>query len=70
MQQVVIVTRDLNGKRNFHYPKWDEVCDYVAKHEDIKYDEILAVLVEDYCFYSGLQDKSFLSWGDLVGFFA
>lgn len=69
MEQVVIVTRDVNGKRNYHYPKWDSVCSYVEKNEAIRDEEILAVLVEDYCFYSSLGHNS-LSWYELIGFFA
>lgn len=72
MEQVVIVTRDINGKRNYHYPRWNEVCSYIDNNEAIRDEEILAVIVEDYCFYSSLQADhgAQADWDDLIGFFA
>ena len=71
MEQVVIITRDINGKRIGHFSTWDDICDYInSKRESVENEEILLVFVDERCIYSGLQDKGTLSWGDLLGFFA
>lgn len=70
MEEVFVMTRDVNGKRNYHYLRWDDVCDYVIKDEGIRDEEILMVMVNDICIYSALQDHKMLSWQALVGFFA
>lgn len=70
MDEVFVMTRDVNGKRNYHYLRWDNVCDYVLKDETLRDEEILMVMVNDICIYSALQDNKMLSWQALVGFFA
>lgn len=70
MEEVVIITRDVNGERNGHYLRWDKVCDYINKDNSIREDEILLVLADGVCIYSGLQYDGELNWDDLVGFFA
>jgi hypothetical protein len=70
MEEVFVMTRDVNGKRNYHYLRWDNVCDYVLKDSELRDEEILMVMVNDICIYSALQDNRMLSWEALVGFFA
>lgn len=70
MDEVFVMTRDVNGKRNYHYLRWDNVCDYVKNEEGLHDEEILMVMVNDICIYSALQDHKMLSWEALIGFFA
>ena len=70
MEEVFVMTRDINGKRNWHYLRWDSVCDYVNNNETLEDEEILIVMVNDICIYSALQGHGTLSWEALVGFFA
>ena len=70
MEEVFVMTRDVNGKRNYHYLRWDNVCDYVLNNEEFQEEEILMVMVNDICIYSGLQNGDGLTWRALVGFFA
>ena len=71
MEDVTIITRDVNGKRIGHFSTWDDICDYInSKRESIEDEEILLVFVVDHCIYSGLWNTVPLSWDDLLGFFA
>ena len=70
MEEVFVMTRDINGKRNYHYLRWDNVCSYVEQDEALGDEEILIVMINDICIYSALQDHKMLSWEALVGFFA
>lgn len=68
MEEVIIVTRDINGKRTDHYLHWDSACSYIQ--ETLTYDdEILLVIVEGACIYSSLTSGS-ISKPTLLGFFA
>ena len=67
MEEVTIVTRDINGKRTDHHMRWDGVCKYIQENFTDE-DEILLVIVEDYCIYSLLNDP--ITREDLIGFFA
>lgn len=70
MEEVTIVTRDINGQRLIHYMTWDKVCTYVRVGLDkIEEDEILAVFVDGACLYSALGNDS-IDWEDILGFFA
>lgn len=68
IEEVRIVTRDVNGKRQEHYLYWDSVCKYVQESITDE-DEILLVFVEDQCVYSGLAHNP-INREDLMGFFA
>lgn len=57
MQEVWIVTRDINGKRTDHYLHWDSACSYVQGNFTDE-DEILLVIVEGSCIYSSLSSDS------------
>ena len=70
MEEVIIITRDENGKRTEHYLRWDNVCDYIDKHDFADEDEILLVIVEGTCIFSGLWTVNQLTWTELQGFFA
>ena len=70
MEEVIIITRDCNGKRSYHFLTWDEVCHYVDVNDFSDEDEILLVIVEGTCIYSGLGVVEQLSWDDITGFFA
>lgn len=63
-----ISTRDINGKRTNHYVHWDEVCKYVQENFTDE-DEILFVVVADFCIFSYLANNR-ITIGDLLGFFA
>lgn len=69
MDEVLILTRDVNGKRNYHYLRWDDVCDYVLKDTELRDEEILMVTVNNVCIYSALSASFSLDWGEIVGFF-
>ena len=69
MEEVVIVTRDVNGKRTDHFLRWDNVCSYVESTFTDE-DEILLVIVEGSCIYSELGSVDSLTVDDLTGFFA
>lgn len=68
MEEVIIVTRDINGKRTDHYLHWDGVCSYIQENFTDE-DEILMVVVEDSCIYSSLFNDP-ITREDLIGFFA
>lgn len=70
MEEVIIITRDENGKRTEHYLRWDDVCNYIVQHDFTEYDEILLVIVEGTCIFSGLWTVNQLTWTELQGFFA
>lgn len=70
MEEVIIITRDENGKRTEHYLRWDDVCNYIDQHDFTDDDEILLVIVEGTCIFSGLWTVNQLSWSELRGFFA
>lgn len=69
MEEVVIVTRDINGGRTCHYLQWDAVCSYFNKNESLQDEEILMVVAGGVCVYSELSHGEII-WEDLVGFFA
>lgn len=69
MEEVVIVTRDINGKRTCHSLQWDAVCSYIDENESLQDEEVLMVVAGGYCVFSGLQHGE-IDWEDLVGFFA
>jgi hypothetical protein len=66
--EVIIVTRDINGKRLEHYLHWDRVCSYV-QDTFTEEDECLLVIVEGTCIYSGLWTVDQMNWSDIIGFF-
>lgn len=68
MEEVLIITRDINGKRESHFLRWDKVCEYIQENFTDE-DEILLVIVEGSCVYSYLASDS-ITRGDLLGFFA
>ena len=68
MEEVLIVTRDVNGKRTDHFLRWDKVSSYVQENITDE-DEILLVIIEGTCVFSGLGHK-FIRLEDLLGFFA
>lgn len=68
MEDVLIVTRDCNGKRTNHCLHWDSVCEYVDE-TFTEEDEILLVIVEGTCIYSALSNEEIVV-DDLTGFFA
>lgn len=71
METIAIVTRDVNGKRIYHYSTWDDICDCInSMREALEEEEILLVYVDQQCIYRGLWKSVPLSWGDLLGFFA
>ena len=69
MEEVVIITRDVNGKRSEHYLRWDNVCEYIEHNDFTEDDEILLVIVEGTCIYSGLGAVDQLYWDEVTGFF-
>lgn len=69
MEEVIIITRDCNGKRTEHYLRWDNVCSYVDKNDFNEDDEILLVIVEGTCIFSGLWTVNQLCWDEITGFF-
>lgn len=69
MEEVTIITRDINGQRLTHYMTWDKVCNYINVGLDkIEDDEILAVFVDGACVYSALGNDR-ITWEDILGFF-
>lgn len=68
MEEVVIVTRDINGKRTDHFLRWDKVTSYIQDNFTDE-DEILLVIVEGSCIYSYLSSDSINRY-TLLGFFA
>ncbi len=69
MDELMIVTRDVNGYVFKHYLLWDRVCSYIQEHESIRDTEILLVVFEGTCIYSALGATHQLDWDDVVGFF-
>lgn len=70
MEEIFVITRDVNGKRNYHYLRWDNVCSYVENEEGLQDEEILMVMVNDICIYSALGATFSLDWNEVVGFFS
>ena len=68
MVEVIIIARDINGKRTEHLLRWDEAFDYVEKTISDE-DEILLVFVADVCVYSQLGHNPITKM-ELLGFFA
>ena len=68
MEEVIIVTRDINGLRTNHCLHWDSVCTYIQENFTDE-DEIMLVIVEGACVYSYLSSNE-ITIGDLLGFFA
>ena len=68
MQEVWIVTRDVNGKRTDHYLHWDSAYSYIQGNFTDE-DEILLVVIEGSCVYSSLFNNP-INLEDLLGFFA
>lgn len=68
--EVIIVTRNVNGKREEHYLTWNRVCDYarVQLHMGAISDQILFVTVEGACVFSSLYGKT-ITWVDVMKFF-
>ncbi len=71
MEEVIIVTRDINGDRVPHYLIWDRVCEYINTHQEYLAEdvEILLILVEGSCIYSGIGSSPTITWEDIRGFF-
>lgn len=69
MEEVVIITRDINGRRTYHSLQWDSVCSYIDENDSLQDEEILMVVSGGVCVYSGLSHGEII-WEDLVGFFA
>ena len=74
MEEVTIITRDVNGKRTKLEYLWDSICSFINGHGGIEAnihddDEILLILVDGICIYSGLTDNP-ITWEDVSGFFA
>ena len=67
MEDVMILTRDINGKKTSHNIAWDKVAKYVYDMFDDE-DEILLVTVEGTCIYSALESNP-ITKDDLIGFF-
>lgn len=73
MEKVVIIVRDINGKRITHTFCWGQYHTYFigagvfgnVHHED----EILLVTVDGACVYSALTSPA-ITWEDVTGFFA
>lgn len=70
MDELIIVTRDVNGYMLKHYLLWDRVCKYIEENPSIRDTEILLVIYEGTCIYSGLGATHALDWDDITGFFA
>lgn len=74
MEEVTIITRDVNGKRIKLEYSWGSVCHFINGHGGIEAnirddDEILLILVDGICIYSGLTGDP-ITWDDVTGFFA
>lgn len=69
INEVTIITRDINGKRIVHsYPTWDKA---VVNPENMdSEEEILLVLVGNICVWSQLGCEWSITWGEVAGFFA
>lgn len=70
MEEVVIITRDTNGKRTNHYLRWDNVCSYIQNNDFIEDEEILLITVDGTCIYSAMWTVDIMDWGSVMGFFA
>lgn len=68
MEEVIVVTRDINGKRTDHFLRWDDVCTYIQESLTDE-DEILLVIVGHVCTYSALGNEPITKM-ELLGFFA
>jgi hypothetical protein len=67
---VVIITRDVNGKRTEHYLTWDTTSKYITDNmSTLEEEEILAIFSEDCCLYSKLA-HTWITWEVVIGFFA
>ena len=74
MEEVVIITRDINGKRRTLEYLWDDVCVFIRGHGGLKFnihddDEILLIAINGMCVYSSLTSPA-ITWEDVTGFFA
>ena len=73
MEKVVIIVRDINGKRITHTFAWNHYHTYMIgacvfgniHHED----EILLITIDGTCVYSALTSLA-ITWEDVTGFFA
>ena len=73
MEKVVIIVRDINGKRITHTFAWNHYHTYMIgagvfgniHHED----EILLITIDGTCVYSALTSPA-ITWEDVTGFFA
>ena len=68
MEEVLIVCRDINGRRTNHFLRWDSAYDYIQS-DITDEDEILLVIVEGACIYSSLSEDSISKFA-LLGLFA
>ena len=71
-QKIVILTRDINGKRNSYKFKNRRVLyEFInsCKRPDST-DEILLVLQDGVCIYSQLMSSYSVLWEDICGFYA
>lgn len=68
--EVIIVTRNKDGKREEHYLTWDRVCNYARLQIQMgaDRDQILYVAVEGACIFSSLYGKT-ITWKDVMRFF-
>ena len=69
MEYVMIITRDVNGKRGYHYGSWDDIGRYIPTDDIDEEDEILMITVNGACVYSALTSPA-ITWDDVRGFFA
>lgn len=69
MEEIAIITRDVNGNCTTHYMLWDRVCSYISDEEAIRDEEILLVIFEGTCIYSALGSGHQLTWDEITGFF-
>jgi hypothetical protein len=74
MEEVAIVTRDVNGKRIKLEYLWENVCAFIRGHGGLARnihddDEILLITIDGICVYSALTSPA-ITWEDVTGFFA
>jgi hypothetical protein len=74
MEEVIIITRDTNGKRRKLEYLWDDVCAWIIGHGGLACnihddDEILLITIDGTCVYSALTSPA-ITWEDVTGFFA
>ena len=69
--KVTIIERDIHGRRLTHSTNWHGA--YIIAKQRVLEDsnsEILLVIVEGTCIFSGLWTVNQLTWSELQGFFA